>query len=70
MIQKIPPLYCPQCRSTHVKPGFSKRKKRAFVRDGKIYCYDCNKITDAKGKITELKFEWRSHNFPDFEGID
>lgn len=49
-VTKIPPLRCPQCKSDKVKPGFNKRVGKAFVRDGKIWCYSCNQVTDSKGK--------------------
>lgn len=60
---KYPPLKCPSCGSEKVSPGFAKRKKNTFLRDGKIYCYDCNYVTDSKGKKEKLKPEWRAHDF-------
>ena len=49
-VTKVPPLKCPQCESTKVKAGFNKRVKNAFVRDGKIWCYNCHLVTDKNGK--------------------
>jgi len=47
-VTKIPPLTCPQCGSTHVSPGFTNKKTKAFLRDNNIYCYDCMKTTNTK----------------------
>ena len=59
---KVPPLKCPQCDSTKVKPGFAKKKGHAWVRDAKIWCYDCKKVTDTKtSKVKIHKFS--SHRF-------
>ena len=62
LVIKIPPLLCPQCGSTKVKRGFNKRVKRAYIPDGKTYCYDCMKITDKNGKVSEHNYH--SHLFP------
>lgn len=62
-VERIQPLCCPRCQSTRVKAGFTKKVRSAFVRDGKIWCYDCMKVTDTKtGKakthdFDALKFE-------------
>ena len=58
---KVPPLTCPQCNSPEVTPGFAKKRWRkgktlAFVRDGRIFCYACKLVTDAKGKTKKHRF--------------
>jgi len=66
MLKKVPPLVCPQCGSERVSPGFNKRKGRAYVRDGRIFCYECNKVTNANGKVSKHNF--KSHVFPTEDG--
>lgn len=56
-VKKVPPLTCPLCASTHVKPGFNRKSKGRYVRDSKIYCYSCMNVTDTKtGKV-------KKHNY-------
>jgi transcription initiation factor TFIIIB Brf1 subunit/transcription initiation factor TFIIB len=60
-ITKVPPLKCPQCGSDKIKPGFNKRVRRAYIRDGRIWCYDCGLVTDKNGKAKKHKY--RAHDF-------
>ena len=53
---KVEPLKCPQCNSIEISPGFTKWKKYVSIRDGKIWCYNCKKVTDKNGKV-------KSHNY-------
>lgn len=56
-VTKIAPLSCPQCGSVEVSPGFNRRVKRAFVRDGNIWCYGCKKMTNTEtGKVKEHQY--------------
>lgn len=56
-VTKVAPLRCPQCGSEKVKAGFTKRRGRAFTNDGRIWCYDCMKVTNTKtGKV-------KTHNY-------
>lgn len=60
-VKKIPALKCPQCGSDKVKAGFNRRIRRAYVRDGRVWCYDCNLVTDKDGKAKKHKYG--SHDF-------
>lgn len=56
-VTKIKPIRCPQCQSTEVKAGFGKRVGRAWVRDGKIWCFQCKQVTDTKtGKVKKHEY--------------
>ena len=60
-VTKVPPLKCPQCGSVEVKAGFNKRVGKAYVRDGKIWCYACGLVTLANGKTREHRY--RANDF-------
>jgi len=49
-VEKIPALKCPSCGSCEISPGFGKRVRRAWLKDGKIYCYSCKTTIMKDGK--------------------
>lgn len=73
-MSKVPPLTCPRCGGFRVSPGFTKevevgswknKWRIASVRDGRLYCYDCNHVILKNGKTKPLPEEWRALVFPE-----
>ena len=53
-VTKCQALTCPQCHSFEVSPGFDKQVKKAFVFDGNIWCYACQKVTQTiTGRVSD-----------------
>jgi len=58
-VQKVKSLSCPNCGSDEVSPGFTKRRGKAYLKDGKVYCYSCKHTITASGKVVPFsKQDW------------